>query len=150
MNKIFKIGFPIVCLAIIIFTFWLMSDMKGKVETRKENENKSIEADVNNSFKNQLNLEVQENEINNELPIQLNNEVGQVGNNEFFDSIDDVYLNKSIQVLKNNIEIKDNQYFTSEGEENGRYIVALRDKETTEAEIYYIVNVETGEYEIYY
>ena len=35
-------------------------------------------------------------------------------------------------ILRDKIKINENQYFTSEGEEEGRYIVALRNSETTE------------------
>lgn len=129
MKKIVKIGFPIVCVAIIIFTFWLMIDMKEKVDANSDKKNETSE------------------EIDNSLNKNTEN---KVADDTLLNSKDDIYLRKSIQVLEDEIKVKDNQYFTSEGEEDGRYIVALRDAETTEAKIYYIVDVDTGEYEIYY
>lgn len=137
MKKIVKIGFPIVCVAIIIFTFWLMADMKEKVAENNDKKNE-ISEDIDNSL-----------EQNDENVLNQNSE-NKVGEEALLNSKDDIYLRKVIQVLENEIKVKDNQYFTSEGEEDGRYIVALRDAETTEAEIYYIVDVDTGEYEIYY
>lgn len=129
MKKIVKIGFPIVCVAIIIFTFWLMIDMKEKVDANSDKKNETSE------------------EIDNSLNKNTEN---KVADDTLLNSKDYIYLRKSIQVLEDEIKVKDNQYFTSEGEEDGRYIVALRDAETTEAKIYYIVDVDTGEYEIYY
>lgn len=129
MKKIVKIGFPIVCVAIIIFTFWLMIDMKEKVDANSDKKNETSEKIDNSLNKNTEN---------------------KVADDTLLNSKDYIYLRKSIQVLEDEIKVKDNQYFTSEGEEDGRYIVALRDAETTEAKIYYIVDVDTGEYEIYY
>ena len=124
MRKIVKIGFPILSIAIILFTFGLMADIKGKVKEKKAEQGQTSEIVDNNENK--------------------------VAEDTLINSKDDIYLRKAIQVLKNEITISENQYFTNEGEEDGKYIVALRDKETTEADIFYIVNVDTGEYEIYY
>ena len=129
MRKIVKIGFPILSIAIILFTFGLMADIKGKVKEKKAEQGQTSEI-VDNNLEN-------------------NNE-NKVAEDTLINSKDDIYLRKAIQVLKNEITISENQYFTNEGEEDGKYIVALRDKETTEADIFYIVNVDTGEYEIYY
>ena len=148
MKKIVKFGFPIVCVAIIIFTFWLMSDMKDKVDDKKSDK-EEIEENVNEISEN----EIVENAIGNKDYNEIGLDVNQTNNkteSSFFSNEGDIYLNKAIQVLRDKIKINENQYFTSEGEEEGRYIVALRNSETTEAEIYYIVDIETGFFEIYY
>ena len=148
MKKIVKFGFPIVCVAIIIFTFWLMSDMKDKVDDKKSDK-EEIEENVNEISEN----EIVENSIGNKDYNEIGLDVNQTNNkteSSFFSNEGDIYLNKAIPVFRDKIKINENQYFTSEGEEEGRYIVALRNSETTEAEIYYIVDIETGFFEIYY
>ena len=43
-----------------------------------------------------------------------------------------------------------NVYYSNEGIENGKYIIAVRDIETTTAKIYYIVDIENEVVDIYY
>ena len=40
MKKIVKIGFPILCIAIIVATFIMLADIKGKVEENKSKKTK--------------------------------------------------------------------------------------------------------------
>lgn len=135
MKKIVKIGFPILCIAIIVATFIMLADIKGKVEENKSKKTKETNETVN---------EV-ENEVENEVVNEVREETGLLSKTE-----ESVQFDKAAQILKGKVTISNNQYITNENEEDGRYIIAIRNKETTEAEVYYIVDVETGEYEIYY
>lgn len=131
MKKIVKIGFPILCIAIIVATFIMLADIKGKVEENKSKKTKETNETVN--------------EVENEVVNEVQEETGLLSKTE-----ESVQFDKAAQILKGKVTISNNQYITNENEEDGRYIIAIRNKETTEAEVYYIVDVETGEYEIYY
>lgn len=125
MKKSVKIGFPIVCVGIIAITFGMMADIKNRVEDNKlrKTQEKYLENQISNS----------ENNIEKQ-----NENISYDGN-----------VDRAISLLED--EIDDiNVYFTSEGIEDGRYIIAVRDTETTEAKQYYIIDLEKEEVEIYY
>lgn len=133
MKKSIKIGFPIICVGIIAVTFGMMADIKNKA-----NESDSIQNEVSH-LKNEVDNFIENNNIiENDEQTDLENETYYDGNSE-----------RAILLLEDKID-DNNVYFTSEGEENGRYIVAVRNKETTIAEKYYIIDLQTEEIEIYY
>ena len=69
----------------------------------------------------------------------------------FFGTETDVNVSKAIYILKDQLEIDEQTYYlTSEGEENGKYIIAVRNSETTVAQQYYIIDIEKQNVEIYY
>ena len=55
---------------------------------------------------------------------------------------------KAIRIVKENWGEDDTVYFFCENEENGKYPVAVRDKNTTKALYWYYVDIETGTFEI--
>ncbi len=138
MKKIVRIGFPIICLLIIAVTFWMLIDIKDQVEEDKKQKEEVAENELI-----QDDNQIIQNKIENEV-------IGNSTGSAFFSDEKDVYVNKAVQVLKKEIEFTDKQYCTGEGEEDGRYIIAVRNSETTEAEKYYIVDIENGKFEAYY
>ena len=133
MKKSIKIGFPIICVGIIAVTFGMMADIKNKA-----NESDSIQNEVSH-LKNEVDNSIENNNIiENDEQTDLENETYYDGNSE-----------RAILLLEDKID-DNNVYFTSEGIEEGRYIVAVRNKETTIAEKYYIVDLEKEEVEVYY
>ena len=139
MRKSIKIGFPIICIGIIIVTFIMLNDIKKKAELSKDT----------NKRENTENVE--DNSVKNNIENTINNEVTEEDRESFFGSEIEVNMNKAMYIFKNQYQINDEYYYlTSEGEEKGRYIIAIRNKETTEVEQYYIINIESEEIEIYY
>ena len=134
MRKVVRIGFPILCIGIILVTFWMIGDIKKKV---KENKTTS-------KIENKV-----ENEITNEIANEIVDENENTGENSFLGTEKDVKFNKATYILKK-IVTDENVYFTDEGMEENRYIIAVRDKETTETKQFYIIDIETEEIEIYY
>lgn len=138
MRKIIRIGFPILCVGIILVTFWMLADIKEKAESNKLNTEENSESDAENTIENNV-----ENSIENEVEDKVSNQ------SSVFATENEISLNKAIYILEKIVD-DENIYYTDEGMEEERYIVAVRDKETTQAKKYYIVDLETGEAEIYY
>ena len=141
MRKVIKIGFPIVCISIVGITFFLLNRAMNKVnknnwntsETVKNNvEENSNEIDTENSTSQKKVYTVSDDEKRKEL--EKENEKNQ----------------KAIDIVKQKDGNRTNTYYSNEGEENGEYIVAIRDIQTTKAIIYYIVNLEEETARIYY
>lgn len=146
MKKSVKIGFPIVCVGIIAITFGMMADIKNKAEAKnKEMEKEKSSYSENNS--NEIKNKNDGLQIDNKLDNEISNSLVEKG------ELVETKINSVIDILKKKIYDNkniDNIYFSIEGEENGKYIIAVRDAETTEAKQYYIIDLEKEEVEIYY
>lgn len=145
MKKSVKIGFPIVCVGIIAITFGMMVDIKSKAEVRNKEMKKegSSYSENNNDIENKNN----DSQVDNELENKINNTI--VEN----DYIEETKINSAIDILKKKVydnKNNENIYFSSEGEEDGKYIIAVRDIDTTEAKQYYIIDLKNELVEIYY
>lgn len=154
MKKIVKIGFPIVCVGVIVVTFGMINDIKKKTEIKKQNsgskEESHYENDVQNDVENVIESDVQD-DVDNVIESESKNEIESDTESSFFGTETDVNINKAIYILKEQIEIDEEKfYLTSEGEENGRYIIAVRNIETTTTEQYYIIDLQKQKVEIYY
>lgn len=151
MRKSIRIGFPIVCVGVIVITFGMINDIKNKAEMNKEKAQKQEESNFVEMDPNENVLENQiSNSVINEIQNGISTEDGD-SSNSFFGTETDVNISKAIYILKEQIEIDEQKvYLTSEGEEEGRYIIAARNIETTETEEYYIIDIEKQEVEIYY
>lgn len=149
MRKIIRIGFPILCVGIILVTFWMLADIKEKAESGELKTEENVENEVENNIENTANniKNSIENNIENDIVNDSTNEV--INQNSVFSTEREVNLNKAIYILEQIVE-DENVYYTDEGMEEERFIIAVRDKESTEAKKYYIVDIETGEVEIYY
>ena len=144
MRKAIKIGFPIVCIGVITITFWMMSDIKKKAQ---ENKDESVKNEIVVNENTVENKNETENKIDDENSVDTGN-LGKT-DNSIINARDEKNFEIAIGILRKNITEKD-VYYTKEGVENGRYIVAVRDSNTTIAKQYYIIDIETNEFEIYY
>jgi tRNA A37 N6-isopentenylltransferase MiaA len=138
MKRIIKIGFPILCVAVVGGTFYLLNKTLDKVNTGEAVDNET------NYSENNTTLE----ETNDTTVIP-----STTSYQEEVDKTNQESENKT--KAKELAEKKDGArtqkvYFTNEGKEDDKYLVAVRDEETTEALIYYLVDVETETVEIYY
>ncbi len=140
MRRIVKIGFPIVCIAIIAGTFILLNKTTEKINKNKMTKDEEMIAD--NIFYEE-NVEVNtENEVVNEnTTITPNTEEAKA------QEIDNKA--KAIEIVKKLAPPLTNVYYTNEGNENGLYIVAIRNNDTKIPNIIYAVDVENEKIEIY-
>lgn len=141
MKKVIKVGFPIVCIVLIGGTFILLNKFQSRVNDRAR-----INAEVSNSSKKAEKDTREENTVMENTSYTVSVEEQEQKEKE-----EEENKEKAINIIKNEYSYMgtDDIYFTNEGEENGRYIVAVRQKSTTEAIIYYIVDAQEKTYEIY-
>ena len=133
MKKVIKIGFPIVCVSIIIGTFILLNKTAERV-----NKNKLREDEVRNNIKEEKkeeNIIIKKEEI---LIEQSKPKTTEINNKS-----------KAIEIVKKIAPPDSNVYYTNEGIDNGKYIVAIRDNNTKNAKIYYSVDLSLEKIEIY-
>lgn len=119
-------------------------DNKETVETSQnfnnviENTNR-IENKLNNGSTNNI---VQNNTIKNETIENKNEEDGQ-GEKEQ-NKEEQTMENKAINLAKKDWGTDDSVYFSYEYKDNkGRYVISVRNKETTKAEFWYTIDMET-------
>lgn len=152
-----KIILPIICVIIVIVTFVLLFDMKKKTDYKSDNNNLNTENVVANTNIVEENI-VEENTITDETE---NNTVSNTVENtnavqsEVVSSKDDnLSSDKQAKAAKLVAEHwgEDNSiYFTNESvASKNEYIVAVRDKATTEVKQYFRVNIETGKVKVEY
>ena len=134
MKKLIKIGFPIVCIAIIGGTFVLLDRTTSKINRNKLSSDESniydenvIETEVSNGE------EVLENMVNSE-----DIKIKEIDNKA-----------KAIELVKRLSPPLTNVYYTNEGKVEDNYLVAVRDSETQIIKIYYVVDINNEKIEIY-
>ena len=134
MKKLIKIGFPIVCIAIIGGTFVLLDRTTSKINRNKLSSDESsiyeenvIETEVSNGE------EVLENIVNSE-----DVKIKEIDNKA-----------KAIELVKRLSPPLTNVYYTNEGKVEDNYLVAVRDSETQIIKIYYVVDINNEKIEIY-
>jgi prolyl oligopeptidase PreP (S9A serine peptidase family) len=145
MKKVIKIGFPIICIAVIGGTFYLLNKTLNKVNANKVTEN-TVNEDINETTN--ISSPTDEEDLENIQTITSTILVEEQENNAA----------KEIQKKAEAIELvkvadgtrSSKVYYTNEGMDDDRYIVAVRYEDTTEAIIYYTVDVEKENVEIYY
>lgn len=160
MKRIIKIGFPIVCVAVIGGTFYLLNKTLDKVNASKqERENNSNVNEQNSPSYIDENAIIQnvldKNSVNN---VYNTNNISNTVTSTILVEEEEAIETKKIEDKEKAIElVKENEdertrkvYYTNEGLDGDRYIVAVRYEDTTEVAIYYSVDVESESIEIYY
>lgn len=159
MNKKLKIIVPIVCVLVVIIAFYMIFDIKGKVEEKNYGTN-NIE--VNNTVDNE-NTTAEENVVDEENIVEKNNTISENTTIEKVNTTDkeevseeeDIYsstkLDQARDLVKKSWGDDDTVYFTTEGvNSDGLYMVAVREKSSTAVKNYFKVNLETKKVEIDY
>ena len=131
MKKLIKIGFPIVCIAIIGGTFVLLDRTTSKINRNKLSSDESniyyLETEVSNGE------EVLENMVNSE-----DIKIKEIDNKA-----------KAIELVKKLSPPLTNVYYTNEGRVEDNYLVAVRDSDTQITKIFYVVDINNEKIEIY-
>lgn len=132
MRKVIKIGFPILCVAVIGGTFILLNNTIEKI-----NQNKLKVEEDDNTPTTTVIEEIEEDTTNTVVDPE-EAKAQEIQNKA-----------KAIEIVQKKAPPATNVYYTNEGTIDNQYLVAIRDKDTKNAKIYYIVNVENEKMEIY-
>ena len=143
MKKATGILISIILIIIIFICIFVFGNNKENINTENVNENELV---INNEVNEQEN-EVVENEILNEeentkIEDEKQNIVENTSNTETFKESPATAEEKAINIVKEDWKQSNNVKVTVEGmNENGKYIVVVRDSNTTEALAFYTVDV---------
>lgn len=156
-NMGIKIILPIICVIIVVVTFVLLFDMKKKAGNNEVNNSVDTENVVENTNTNIIeeniieeNTVVNETETNTVVDDVENTVTSEVVSNKD-DNLSADKQAKALKLVKDHWGEDDSIYFTNESvASNNEYIVAVRDKSTTEVKQYFRVNIETGKVKVEY
>lgn len=156
MRKYFTIIVPLICVAVLAITFYMIFDIKGKVEEENygtENiEVNEVEEDLiidEQNIIDQNTVVEEENEIPEETNTVNNTIVKEEVSEE--DRYSKTKLDEAITLVKDAWGEDDTVYFTNEGlNSEGLYIVAARDKTSTAVKNYFKVNLDNKNVKIDY
>ncbi len=146
----------IILLVVLLITRLIVLRKNGK-ESQEVNENEVIENNVDN---NVIDNEVDENtEVENTTnEITDNQEQTETESTPIVDPEQEVgkqtmekeesNLEKAMNIAKKDWGQDDSVYFAFEGNDGEKYIISVREKETTYAVRYYMINVDNETFEI--
>lgn len=154
MRKALKFIVPGVCIIIVIITFVMLFDIQNKVEeVNYGTENIAVDD-------NMVDEEWIENTTSEENVIEDDTNTVEYSENivedEYVvapeeDKLSNVYQESATDLVKKYWGEDNTVYFTNEGvNNNGEYIVAVRQKTSTTVKSYFKVNLETKTVEIDY
>lgn len=152
-----KLILPIICIVIVVITFVLLFDMKKKAGNNEDSNNINTENVVENTNTNiveeniiEENTVVNETETNTVVDDTENTATSEVVSNKD-DNLSADKQAKALKLVKEHWGADDSIYLTNESvASKNEYIVAVRDKSTTEVKQYFRVNIETGKVKVEY
>lgn len=159
MRKYLKYIVPVVCVLVVIITFYMIFDIKAKVEEQNYNTDDIAVNEVENEVKNEAEIEnvVEENTVEEEkIENTVSNTTSQnTTSKEEVSEEEDKYSTRKLDEAKALVKKAwgdDNTvYFTNEGlNSEGLYMVAARDKTSTAVKNYFKVNLETKKVQVDY
>lgn len=165
-NKIgLKIWLPIICLIVVAVTFFMIHDMENKIEEKSmQNTEDEPENIVEDESENVIEENTVENEVTNESVID--NTTGNVVSNKVSSNTSQNVQTtsepsaeakpavtdqkqKAIELVKKMWGQDDTVSYSFEYiNENGEYVVAVKDKASATVKNYFRVNLETEEVEL--
>lgn len=157
-KKIFKYAFPVICILIVIITFWMLSDIRSKVDNELYNTD-DIANNTDEEFEvteNEISNEVENivNEISNEANIienTQNNVTNQIVPEEDIEEGSTAKKQEAISLVKQAWgEDNSVSYRCESVNSNGEYVVAVILKSSGSVKAYFNVNLETKKVEIDY
>lgn len=148
MKKYLKIIVPLICVLVVFITFFMLFDIKNKVEDSYYGKN-SIELNEGKDEEITKNNNDENTSVENEIVESTTNTVNQnLTKEEEVLEDEDNYSKSKLDEAKKLVQKEwgeDNTvYFTNEGfNSEGLYMVAVRDKTSTAVKNYFKVNLET-------
>lgn len=158
MRKYLKYIVPIVCVLVVIVTFYMIFDIKSKVDEQYYNTDNIVVDE--NEVEDENVVEV-ENTVEDENVVEENtlpqdtNTVENTLSKEEVSEEEDSYSTKKLDEAKALVKKAwgddDTVYFTNEGlNSEGLYMVAARDKTSTAVKNYFKVNLDTKKVQVDY
>lgn len=147
----------ILILLVVVLTVKLVNIKNSKEDTPTINTNSMIENDINNiANENIQNNNIDETEKNNINENNINNNSYNSNQQTSMEEIDNESIQiqedkkeKAIKIVKENWGEDEKVYFSFDSiDNNGKYIVSVRNRISTEAICWYTVDVETGNFSI--
>ena len=134
-----KIIFVIVILILIIAGIYMAKRIS------KGTENIQTAGNMVNELVNDIDEVLENNVIEN----NVKNELEEVNSTEPEKTNTEKPEEKAIEIVKNNWGPDDTVYYSYDGiDKDGKYIICVRDKNTTKALYFYYVDIETGTFDI--
>ena len=166
----FKVIVPVVCIIIIGITFYMINDMNKKIGQKNESnmtliENAVEDGDVENETEEELQENTTQNEVKNEVSEEVKNEVSnKVSNTSKNNTKKDTTTTtnfapaqpavtdakqEAIELVKKEWGADDTVNYVFEYiNENGEYVVSVKDKSTATVKYYFRVNLDTKSVEL--
>lgn len=148
-NSILVIGIIIVLLGIIWFVYDMVKTEpadSNSVDMNLADENTGLDNIINELFDNVQTNELVENKIDNtNTSKDLNDNENDNSNNTINSETVTSKEDKAIELVKQEWGGTEGVYFRNESiDEQGRYIVSVRDRSTTNSLAFFVVDVNTG------
>lgn len=158
-----KFIFPAICVLVVVLTFVLLFDMRNKASKIADSKNANEVNNENvahNTNTNTVENIVDENSVKNETVENTNTtnttkeeiktpQTAVTSGDD--DKLAENKQNQAVELVKQKWGSDSKVYFTNESvNSKGEYIVAARDKSSTEVKNYFKVNIETGTVEVDY
>lgn len=147
MNKWIKIGFPILCVLVVVVTFYLLHNAQSKIKTKEETNTTKVE-NVVNEVEEENTVEV-ENTVNEVEPEEIKTTVEQGGASSasLYEKNNDAgstqKKNEAIQLVKENWGADDTVTFRCDQVTgDGIYVIAVVSKQTGNVQNYFRVNLD--------
>ena len=147
MNKWIKIGFPILCVLVVVVTFYLLHNAQSKIKAKEETNTTKVE-NVVNEVEEENTVEV-ENTVNEVEPEEIKTTVEQGGASSasLYEKNNDAgstqKKNEAIQLVKENWGADDTVTFRCDQVTgDGIYVIAVVSKQTGNVQNYFRVNLD--------
>ncbi len=156
-NNYFMIIALLICIAVIGVTFWMLNDIKKKVDLQANKPEKNTNIVNNNQIENEIKNEntvepentVIENTIENTVENNTAKKTTQINTMVPYKPTSTNKKEEAINLVKKNWGEDDSVDFSFEYiNEKGEYVVSVKDKSTATVRCYFKVNITNGSVEL--
>lgn len=153
-RKIFKYAFPIICILIVVIAFYMIFDIKNKVEENMYNtediSNEFVDDNIiENEILNGIENDVEESNINNTVLNETNTLSNDIVPEEDIEEGSTAKKQEAIKLVKKTWGEDSSVTFRCETvKSNGEYVVAVILKSSGSVKAYFNVNLENKNVEI--
>lgn len=158
-----KVWVPILCIIVVGITFYMIHDIQSKVEEMNVKNTTNAEQNKNEEPKNEAELienEVEENLVQNQVaqvPKNTTNTAQNTSNPKNTSQNQSSITTqpgitdqkqKAIELVKKELQDNSVNYVFDYVNENGEYVIAVKDKNSATVKYYFRVNLETETVEL--
>ena len=132
MNKWIKIGFPILCVLVVVVTFYLLHNAQSKIKAKEDTNTTKVENVVNEVEPEEIKTTVEQGGASSASLYEKNNDAGSTQKK-----------NEAIQLVKENWGADDTVTFRCDQVTgDGIYVIAVVSKQTGNVQNYFRVNLD--------